>query len=161
MLTLAGNLKKKDPLPIFPTNKYGILSEIEINNDPSDRTANQHWLCFPVKNIKYHYTTSWDTYSKGSAYEKSWLCEWSFRVNDNNIQYHYIARATADRESCRKIFSDWKKIKKNEEYACINGEFNFLEDNKTAVWTYVKIKTKKGCLDFFEGDCDASLARKR
>lgn len=77
----------------------------------------------------------------------------------NGISHEYYRRRLVDVDSILEVFNAWRKLMKGEKYVCLAGRFSsreeFIRDNKKWTiyyWTFEKIKTKKGCRSYFEGN---------
>jgi hypothetical protein len=156
-------LREKYPCGLL-TESYGILTESDIMYDmigyeptayslAGDLESYSRWQCFPVKSVKFTYTLWRDIHPKGDSSKIVWLCDSSFLVKDKKIIHRYFDRIVKYREACRKMFADWKKLRKGNKYVCFNGYSTRLR-KLVKFWYWNKTKTKNGCISHFVGQCD-------
>ncbi len=155
-------LQEKYPQGLL-TDDYGVLNKTDLVYETQrgvtpykledDLSAYQRWQCFETKKIKFLYDVRRDDYSDFG--HGAILCDYSFEVNDDaGVHHFYIARRAKEITDCRALFREWKKIRKNSQYACILGEAGSYK-NKEKAWTWGKTKTKNGCMSYFVGECDS------
>ena len=80
----------------------------------------------------------------------------------------YGGRRALERIDCDEVVSGWKRVTKGEKYACISG-IGPLEEQKaengvkTLVreWTFDRLKTRRGCMSYFDGYCTAGYWNQR
>jgi hypothetical protein len=87
------------------------------------------------------------------------------RVTEQAGQHEYIARRAVGVSSCARYRSDWLRISEGEKYACLSGPYNDQEENSggktSSYWVFDKVKTRKGCVSYFEGECSLRYLLKR
>ena len=134
------------------TEDYGILSKEDLLYDIKLGIPNQ-WQCFPAKDITFNYDTWRDNDPMGRFDIIVTLCYFGIEVQTDKLSHVYIDRRARLVEFCEELHKEWKQLTLGESYLCLNGEPHGDED-KEKNWTWNKVKTLKGCLSLFEGDCD-------
>lgn len=166
-LSLAS--KQKYPYGLL-TDDYGILTENDLaiytlnsNSEPfSDKQnsgAYNYWQCFPRDHVSISFEDM--GYSSENIGWKDTLAEMKITVWIKPGVFHeYEMRRTWAVTDSLKDFTHWHHLMKGEKYVCLAGHFVSREHHiekgvKTEVygWIFDKIKTKKGCASYFEGDC--------
>ena len=150
------------------TDTYGIITEKDLAYDASRRKSLPYnpnkfaggvlyWQCFPVKAVKVKYRT-WEGDDEWVADNPvKTMCDLEFIINYNNEIQIYSGRRAYPIEHCRHVTKEYEKVTKGQKIVCFDGEDgSYLSDEKIGKfksWTWDKIKTKKGCYSYFEGDC--------
>lgn len=117
------------------------------------QSGHYRWQCFPVNAVKFSYSTWRDNHPMGASDVIVTLCDFSFEVKDQPYSHYYYDRRARDVDSCSSLLKDWKRLCSGQSHVCFSGEQDSLHQ-KEKVWTWNKIKTKKGCVSLFVGDCD-------
>lgn len=164
-----------DPPPyrvLYPygllTEDHGILSEEEdlavdtwrgIPHPYEERGFNggyPYWSCFSVSQAKAHYE-HWHGTDELKGIE---LCDLQFTVETSKEIHLYTGRRPFPLEQCRDYVKKWKQLVRDEPYVCFNaydGELGLSRPGRKKpekIWTWDRIKTRKGCLDYFGFTCD-------
>lgn len=112
-----------------------------------------YWRCFKTRDITFECDHRKE---QGSILPKQALMV--LVVGQSLGKEEYLAPGMMDLKSCREYEKDWNRLAKKEKYACISGALiRFDRDKKReyeAHWTFDKLKTRKGCISYFSGDCD-------
>ena len=82
--------------------------------------------------------------------------------------HNYGFRHAWDLASCIETLNIWKKLSENQEAICLLGvpagkpELEKINGKLILVhgWVWERIKTKKGCNSYNEGECDANIWKK-
>lgn len=146
------------------TDDYGVLTEADlvyatkgVEFTPykleDDLSVYQRWQCFETKKVLFKYPTWRDDYSDFGL--GATLCDYTFEVKDNaGIKHVYFIRRAWEIETCRMVFREWKRVRKNSKYVCLLGEAGSYA-NKEKGWVWGKTKTKSKCMSYFVGECDS------
>jgi len=161
-------VKKKYPYQLL-TEDYFILNENDLagytfgmnpapfNGKPSGLN---YWQCFSCEHISI---TLEDT---GSSTEDF---GWKDNIGDIQIRvwikkgvfHEYAMRREWSVGEFQHDFNRWRQLMKGEKHVCLGGHFVSHEkmfDHGIPIevygWIFDKIKTKKGCDSYFDGDCD-------
>lgn len=166
-------VKQKYPYQIL-TDDYGILNENDLagyvwkmNPAPfkGKFSGLNYWQCFPRENISL---VLLDTGSSTEDFNyKDNIGDMQIRVwVKKNVSHEYAMRRAWTVGEFQKDFNRWRKLMKGEKYVCLGGHFVDYEKTKdhgvaveTYGWIFDKIKTKKGCYSYFDGDCDRKYDR--
>jgi len=159
------SLKKKYPYSVL-TNDYGILNEKDLNDDfkppipfsPKNISGYIYWQCYPRDNVTI--TLKDIGYSSQNISDNDG--ELTITVyRKSGILHKYSMRRNWPVMGVEKKFNRWMKLMKNEKYVCLAGSSAIREDKimhgqkqQVYFWTFEKIKTKKGCDSYFDGDCN-------
>jgi hypothetical protein len=147
------------------TDNYEILTEADLlydlkkDGNPEKYDINKmqpgtyRWQCFSSKSVNFSYSTWRDNHPMGASDVIITMCDFSFSVKGQPYSHFYHDRRARDVESCRRLRKDWKRLSVGQSYVCFNGEPGSLHQ-KEKLWTWNKIKTKKGCVSLFLGDCE-------
>ena len=134
------------------TNDYGILTDqdfkvSERNAQPvpfsDDSLAYPYWKCFPTSVIKFS-CLDLDTDDHGAQMSIILIQA----ENDDYGGRHGIPLETCEKE----YLSKWRSLVKSEAFVCLAGFYSNSSHEKHH-WTYDRLKTKKGCVSYFPGDC--------
>jgi hypothetical protein len=156
------------------TDSYGIVIEKDLAYDNSKRDARPYdpkkfssalyWQCFPVKDVKLKYRTWRDNDSMDAWDTIKTMCDLNYLVNHDGETQIYSGRRAYPISYCRAIFKDWQRITKRQKIVCLDGEGGEYENDrngqKNKSWTWDKIKTKKGCYSYFDGECSNIIEKK-
>jgi hypothetical protein len=138
---------------IMLTDDYGIVKEVDIIHDIKKYGRKLvRWQCFPIKNAKLSSTKWKENDPQGSSDEIVDLYDYSITINGGALTHFYYDRRARNKFFFSLFQKDWKRLTKNQQYFCINGEPWEL-DGKIQGWVWNKIQTKKGCFSIFTGDC--------
>ncbi len=172
LLHLAVNaqesLHQKYPANLLTQDEYGILSEADIiydlkkaNSKETDikkmRPGYYRWQCFPIKDVKYSYSTWRDNDPKGPSDEIVTLCSYSIQAKGKKLNHFYYDGTARNVYYCRLLRREWRNLTAGQSHICLHGGDGSL-DSGEKVWTWNKIKTKNGCTSLFSGDCDTDRA---
>ncbi len=113
------------------------------------------WQCFPTKNVIFKFDKWRDSDPLGPSDIIVTLCLFAIEVKTDGFSHVYLDRRARRIEFCEEFQKKWKLLTANQDYVCINGEPDGLV-GKQKSWTWNKVKTQKGCVSLFEGDCDIS-----
>jgi hypothetical protein len=149
------------------TLDYGILSENDLKYDIKRGNPRPYlikefqpgyyrWQCFKTESVKYKYDVWKDNDPMGPSDTIVPLCFFGVHVKSEKIQHLYIDRRARRLEFCQEIENEWKELTRDETYLCLNGEPHGLK-HTTVSWTWNKMKTKKGCISLFSGDCNIKM----
>lgn len=152
------------------TEDYGILNENDlatyvgrVNSAPfSEKTSHgfDYWQCFPRDQVSVKFEDlGYSTEDHGWTDTLANM-EFSIWIKKGVFHEYAMRRVWLVKDSI-KDFNHWHKLMKGEKYICLNGYFVSREEEmrqgkKVIVygWIFDKIKTKKGCAAYFDGDCD-------
>ncbi len=90
------------------------------------------------------------------------MCDFEIFVNSNPFPNIYVGRRAKQIVYCNDFRTAWNKLTTGEKYICMDGETLTKGEpeeskalkKKAVIWTWDKIKTKKGCYGFWDGyDC--------
>lgn len=149
------------------THGYGIVTDDDLAYDrfhriivpynPDKHTGSLYWQCFPKKNVTVKYSTWRDNDPMGAWNIIIILCTPEIIVQHNNELQIYGDRRAHPFDYCRDFVREWKKLTKNENIVCLNGDggnYSETEGQKYKYWTWEKFKTRKGCNSYFDGQCE-------
>ncbi len=160
------------------TDDFGIVSEDDLAVDtwrgiphPYEESGSNggypYWSCFPARQTSTSYETWRAADPMGRADRIVTLCSLEF-VAENETEIHrFVGRRAYPIEQCRYFKAEWKRITHGRPYVCFNaygGEAEprkAREEGKTEkVWTWDRIKTKSGCMSYFDGECGIAYWQK-
>ena len=153
------------------TADYGIVSADDLAYDeklggsamPYDpgRFSNQrYWQCLPLKNVhpKYHFWSGEDGMGLGGVTVN--LCDLEIEVRQPGGLQIYHDRRGHPAEFCHSFGRNWKRLTRKEDIVCLEGEGSRSDEDKKEGkyrnWTWSKLKTRKGCYAYFEGECQVA-----
>lgn len=146
-------------------NDYGILSadDLAINTcnmvevesfPPKNASPYPYWKCYWVKDASIICDDS-----GFDEDEKSIMSILDLTVRSPEGTDSYLTRRAIRIESCQYFQKELERLAKNEAHICISGEFwRYDHENRIGIWSFDKFKTAKGCVSYFDGECD--LAKK-
>ncbi|HLB59807.1 MAG TPA: hypothetical protein VJL87_06990 [Bdellovibrionota bacterium] len=159
-VTFTSNQSMVSKFPQYPygllTDDYGILTENDLKQNadragPKPYSLNSHayeyWQCFPVKDISF-----FCEYFEVDDPQKP-FADTHVRINLKGHFHEYITRRPWDQSMCHQMIRDFKTLVRNSNAACISGPFPQEEDGNV-YWTFGRLKTKKGCVSYFIGECE-------
>ena len=184
MMLISGSLSFATPAFVkkYPhgllTNDYGVLNEDDLATDawrgepkPFDKDGFNggypYWQCFPRINTIARYSTWRDSDPMGRSDVVVDLCGFEFVVEVGNTKHIYVGRRAERISACRTRAKSWKRITRSQKYICFDGYGGTLEvPNKphqkpAQIWTWDRIKTRAGCLSYFDGLCDMKEWRRQ
>jgi hypothetical protein len=149
------------------TDSYGIVTDIDLAYDNSRRdsipynpnkfSSALYWQCFPINEVKLKYRTWPEDNPENPKQKPVIICDLNYIVNHDRETQVYSGRRAYPVSYCRSIFKDWQRITKGQKIVCLDGQggeyVNERSGQKIKSWTWDKIKTKKGCYSYFEGEC--------
>jgi len=173
VLFVKNNLvSASDPIQaLYPnrllTDSYGIVTDKDLAYDNSRRDSKPYdpnkfssalyWQCFPFKDVKLKYRTWTDDDPENPKQKPNVVCDLNYIVNHEREIQVYTGRRAYPVFYCRAIFKDWQRITRGQKIVCLDGEGGEYDNDKNGQkiksWTWDKIKTKKGCYSYFEGEC--------
>lgn len=161
-------LSKKHPYNLL-TPGHGIVTEDDLAYDsymrsigpydPDTSRGSTYWQCFPVEDVTVGFEAWVGNDGMGRADAVDTICTIDITVRSNDEQQTFTDRRAHQIEFCLDFTNAWKRLTKNQNFACLNGEgggwFKPSENEKRyKLWTWEKFKTKKGCYAYFQDDCD-------
>ncbi|MCB0414593.1 MAG: hypothetical protein KDD50_09675 [Bdellovibrionales bacterium] len=152
----------KNPHNALLTSGYGVLSnkDIESASDGmvkpvppyTPNSSYRYWQCFPTKTVSLK-CRSWKD-------DKTIMGEGDIKIYSNDEQHEYGFRRAWEIQHCKKHLKTWIEITKNAKIVCLLGvpagqEDKAIHSKKVTIkgWVWDRLKTKKGCDSYFEGDC--------
>jgi hypothetical protein len=167
--TSHDHLKIKYPFARL-TPDYGILDETDLwiseqEGAPkpiSEESPNYpYWQCYLTSAIHFS-CEDLKTRDAGIA-----MGEIRIQVQISPVQYEsYEGRRGIPMNACSEFVAKWKKLTHDERYTCIAGlqprEETQIQNKKVVKirsWTYDRLKTKKGCVSYFDDYCLADYWR--
>lgn len=173
---ISESAKKKYPYQLL-TADYGILNENDLaaytwkitHQMPAFSKGSlgiNYWQCFARNQVS---VTLEDTggYSEDFPLNTT-IADLTINVRDQSgITHEYGMRSVYDLPTYQRDFNRWQKLMKGEKYVCLGGDFVSVQNEfapngekiKVYGWIFDKLKTKKGCASYFEGDCDLTYAK--
>lgn len=164
--TFAIDSVTKIKYPFVLVNEdHGILTEAEISDETHGTTLEQfsenshynYWKCYQTKDVTITYRIM--------EYSKEWLEDVADlninAVDDKGLVNQYGMRRGVGISFCKYSSDYWRKLMKNQKYVCIHGSYvgsneELYNGKKQPVmgWVFNKLKTKKGCHNYFASrDC--------
>jgi hypothetical protein len=161
--------KQKYPFTLL-TKDYGILNDHDLSFylpylypapfPPRKGTDYIYWQCFPRENISItleDYGYFEDDFRKGE--DTVGNIEISAMVKPGVFHHYLIERAWPVKE-VQQGFNNWRRLMKGEQYVCLAGIFishsqpveNGIKRDVSS-WAFQRLKTKKGCVAYFERNC--------
>lgn len=162
---LSASLKQHYPYTVL-TDDYGVLAEVDLNTRldgvlpptglPREKQFFLYWQCFPRKNVRI--SLSDIGYSSYHLDEND--AELTIEAYTSTGIHLYGRRRNAAASANTRVFKQYQKLVRGEQYICLEGTYFFYKDvatdgkkRRTYYWTFEKIKTKKGCESYFVGRC--------
>lgn len=160
--------KKKYPYQLL-TDDYGILNENDLAAYASriksvpftgKELGRHYWQCFPRNHIAM--TLEDFGYSSENFGWEDTIADLKITaLVKPGIFHEYTMRAVMPVKIYEKNFHHWRNLMNGAKYVCLAGESGTREikvgnDGVTREiysWTFDRIKTKKGCDSYFDGDC--------
>lgn len=166
--SMSTSRKKKSP--VLLTSDYGVLDENDFESAAKDRvkpvpsyspnSSYLYWQCFPRQQVALR-CRSWE-----GEEPRSFLGEADIVVETENERHEYGFRRAFDLRVCEDHLKVWQKLSTKAQAVCLLGEPAGFEKKsfggKTVSikgWVWDRLKTKKGCDSYFEGDCDSPPPR--
>lgn len=162
--------KQKYPFTLL-TNDHGILNDHDLFFYlpylypapflPKKGSDYIYWQCFPRKNISItleDYGYFENDFRKGN--DTLGNIEINTMVKPGVFHRYLIERAWPVKE-VQKGFNNWRRLMNGERYVCLAGIFishsksveNGIKKDVSS-WAFQRIKTKKGCVSYFDRNCD-------
>lgn len=149
------------------TASFNIVSEDDLAYDASRRDiapydprtalSGLYWQCFPVHETKVKYRTWMADNERGRS---SVRCAPEVSIRHNSKLQLYVDRRGHEVRACKDFIVEWKRLTQGQEVVCLNGEGGFYSRDRElgsyTLWTWVKVKTKRGCLSYFVGECETT-----
>ena len=149
------------------TPGYGIVTDDDLAYDagrrgfkpydPHGSPGGLYWQCYPIKIVKpkYRYWDDNDEMDKKGKPDK--LCDLEIHVKNGSDLQVYGSRRALGASYCDDFKKNWARVTKKQKIICMDGETGFAtqdeELGKYRLWTWDKIKSKKGCFSYF-GECN-------
>lgn len=150
------NFKKKYPALLLNSD-YGILSESDFKEA---KFRPVKWQCFLTKNVSVKYRKWRDSDPMGPSNVIVTMCDfeiWNKTVKPIQV---FGGRRAKEVSYCDEFKEAFRKITRGEKYLCVRGEpidvkVESVDEKKRPVrsWIWDRIKSKKGCYEYFGGDC--------
>lgn len=165
--------KQKYPYQLL-TDDYGILGENDLAAYASriksvpftgKELGRHYWQCFPRDHVAMT-LEDWG-YSSENFGWKDTISDLKVTIRTKSGVFHeYTMRSVMPARIYEKNFHHWRNLMNGEKYVCFAGESGTREmkpgnDGVTREiysWTFDRIKTKKGCDSYFDGDCNRIYA---
>lgn len=149
---------------------HGILTESDLKLSIEDTIPGPYnptkfalgatrWSCVLSKRVKIVLEKwkddEWAERHKSTRY----LCSMGFVIeSENHVDGYYGGRRALDLEICLDYIQEFKKLTRNQEWVCFNGEsgqetYNVPFKKPERFWLWRRIKTQKGCMSYFSKDC--------
>lgn len=151
------------------TPGYGVVTEDDLAYDnhfrrigpynPDTSLGEVYWQCFPAADVRVGFEAWVGHDGVESASDNSTMCIIDITVQSHGERQSYTDRRAHQIQFCLDFTDAWKRLTKNQKFACLNGEGGrwYKPDDKEdryKLWTWEKFKTKKGCYAYFDVDCD-------
>lgn len=168
-LAVSLAVKQKYPFTLL-TKDYDILNERDLSfylpylhpasHFPKTGSGCIYWQCFPRENISItleDYGYFENDFRKGE--DTLGNIEIRAMVKPGVFHDYLVERAWPVKE-VQRGFNNWRRLMKGEKYVCLAGSYishsqpveNGMK-KEVASWTFERLKTKKGCVAYFDGDC--------
>ncbi len=169
---LKNAIAEPEKKPWLLTDDYGVLSKDDIAttnidndhpipNTPDEKDVYKHWQCFQAKQVNLQ-CRSWP-----DDKPDQFMGEADIDVDTDTEHHNYGFRRAWDLNVCLSYLKDWKRLAKNQDAICLlgipAGEEQKKVNGKSILvqgWVWDRLKTKKGCISYFEGECDAKHWKK-
>jgi hypothetical protein len=161
--------KQKYPFTLL-TEDYGILNDHDLffylsylrpaSHFPRSGSGCIYWQCFPRENISIT-LEDYGYFENDSRKEDDTVGNIAISAMVKpGIFHHYLIERAWPVKEVKKGFNNWRRIMKREKYVCLAGSFishsqpveNGIKRDISS-WTFDRLKTKKGCVAYFDGDC--------
>jgi hypothetical protein len=160
------------------SDDFGIMSETDLAVDTWRGTPHPYeekgfnggypyWSCFPTRRTSTSYESWRAADPMGRADKVVTMCALDFVAETESEIHRFVGRRAYRVEQCRYFTAEWKRITRGQSYVCFNAYGGEAEPRKTwvevkaeKIWTWDRIKTKRGCMSYFEGECDAEYWEK-
>ena len=152
------------------TGDYGILNDNDVWISEQiaipvafseESISYSYWQCFPSENFKFGCTDE----SEDGKQQASGSID---VVVSRGIHEWYVMNGMLPGKTCDLVMRKIKKLVSGSPFTCIAGwgvgtEAERQDGQKihTRSWIYDRIKTKKGCLSWFEDYCDVNYWKKQ
>lgn len=156
---------------VLLTDDFGILNENDLaaytwGYKPRPFTPYEnsqgynYWQCFPRDQISVTFEDM--GYSSENFGWVDTLAEITIKVSITPEVFHeYEMRRVFPVVDSLPKFARFHQLMKDEKYVCLAGHFVSLEkyqnhgyQQQEYGWIFDKLKTTKGCVSYFDGDCD-------
>lgn len=126
--------------------------------DPKGTLGSLHWQCVPGSAVSAGYK-SWRGMDGAENSTKLFkMCSLEVRVRNNGVLHLYVDHRGHRLDYCKMFIREWSKVASKEDVICVNGDHSGAqtdkEDGAYQLWTWQKVKTKKGCYSFFADQCN-------
>lgn len=161
--------KQKYPFTLL-TNDYGILNDQDLSfylsyihpapHFPQRGEGYIYWQCFPRENISIT-LEDYGYFENDSRKGEDTLgnIEISAMVKPG-VFHEYCIRKILPTKYLQDVFNQWRELMAKQKYVCLAGDFisrhEIVENGgkrDVSGWVFDRLKTKKGCISYFDGDC--------
>jgi hypothetical protein len=150
-------LIKKYPYALLGDD-HGILSGDDLaisacTGEPSSVTSGNmaypYWQCFHSKDASFEWY---------DADEKSVMAIMAIAVRADHESNEYLSPRAIRMSNCRRFRKDWARLTDGQEFFCVSGQmikYQKLDKpgHQESTWVFDRLKTKRGCTSYFQGDC--------
>lgn len=147
------------------TPSFGIVTEDDlafdhhsietVPYDPNKDSGSLYWQCFPLNETEAKYRT-WKVVDERGRWVNR--CSPEVYIHHNGELQQYVDRRGHPIGHCKEFIEVWRNLTQAQTAVCLNGEGGFyskdIDFGKYKLWTWTKVKTKRGCYSYFEGDCE-------
>lgn len=158
------------------TKDYGILSEVDMAQTDGKkplpykagmRSWDKYWQCFSVKDVHPKYREWKDADPMGKEGVIVTMCDFDLWITKTKTAHVYHNNHAYEVTFCNNFKRAWKKLTMGEAYICLGGQPDALVREsvdgvmrQVELWSWLQIKSKKGCYSHFVGDCAAPPKKK-
>ncbi len=160
------SLKAKYPYARL-TPDYGILDESDLwiseqNARPipysEESIAYPYWQCFESSSY------SFSCEDLGPDADEGTMADLKIQIAMDSTRHEIFGgRRGIPVAECRQFAEKFKQILKDERRVCVSGLSPHVESKvvtgkqmQMRTWTFDRMKTRKGCVSYFEGYCDVN-----
>lgn len=126
--------------------------------DPKTSLSSLYWQCFPTEAVEIGFDAWVGQDGMGPAGGIYTMCSIKISVRAKEDPQLFVDRRGHQIQFCLDFANEWKKLIKGQKIVCLDGEGGSYADEdkhlgRYKLWTWDKLKTKKGCSSFFAGEC--------
>lgn len=160
------SLKSKYPYARL-TSDYGILDENDLwisEQGARPRPYSEDSLAYPYWQCLESSAFSLSCKDLGVDEHEGAMADLKIQVAVSPIRHEIFGgRRGLPSSECNQFVEKFKQILKGERHVCVSGLSPHIE-NKVAngnqiqirTWTFDRMKTRNGCVSYFEGYCDVN-----